>query len=450
MKKILLSSVLLLSVLSLPPVLATEPVPANVAVLSTATANPLSEFEFSNGTITKYVGNAVDVVIPSYYNGEKVTTIGTRAFDYNKTTSKEMRSIYVPDTVTIIEDYAFYGSGMTSIRLPENLQTLGSRSLANSGLTSITLPNTLKEIPESCFSYCIDLESVDFGTGVTTIGDCAFQFCYSLKSVRIPSTIKTIQNAAFYISGLETVIIEEGVTELPTFCFANAYDLTEVYLPSSLKKIGTYVFYKDEALQNIYYAGTQANRNALEIVTTEDGKIGEMECNEELLSTTWTYNTPAPALPSSSTTTTTTPTTTTTTSKTATPSTAKVTVNGETVSFGAYNIDGYNYFKLTDISYAISGSGQQFNVQWDSTKNAINMLFGQGHTVLGTELQPNSGVNETADLFTSPIYCNGVAVAPEAYIINGSSYFQLNALTELIGFSVAWNGTTSTIQITTN
>ncbi len=133
--------------------------------------------------------------------------------------------------------------------------------------------------------------------------------------------------------------------------------------------------------------------------------------------------------------------------KTASPSTAKVMVNGEMVNFGAYEIEGFNYFKLTDMAYAIDGTACQFQVTWDAEKFAINMVTGEPHLYLGTELQGNSGKNEVAEQFLSTVYKNGEAIDVLVYTINGSSYFQLDSLRGTLGIDVGWDGETSTITI---
>ena len=53
---------------------------------------------------------------------------------------------------------------------------------------------------------------------------------------------------------------------------------------------------------------------------------------------------------------------------------SKVMVNGSLTNFEAYNIDGFNYFKLRDIAMVVSGTNKQFNVTWDGTVGAINLL----------------------------------------------------------------------------
>jgi predicted methyltransferase len=56
------------------------------------------------------------------------------------------------------------------------------------------------------------------------------------------------------------------------------------------------------------------------------------------------------------------------TAKEAKPTTSKVYVNGNEVTFTAYNISGSNYFKLRDIAKAID-----FGVTWDGKTNTIGI-----------------------------------------------------------------------------
>lgn len=66
----------------------------------------------------------------------------------------------------------------------------------------------------------------------------------------------------------------------------------------------------------------------------------------------------------------------------ATPTSSKVLVNGNEVAFDAYNINGNNYFKLRDVANVINGSEKQFEVTWDGSKNAINLISNKAYTVV--------------------------------------------------------------------
>lgn len=139
-----------------------------------------------------------------------------------------------------------------------------------------------------------------------------------------------------------------------------------------------------------------------------------------------------------------------TTPQTAAPTTSKVLVNGNAVSFDAYQINGNNYFKLRDIAKVLSGTDKQFEVTWDSAKNAINLISGQSYTPVGGELATGSGANQQAVLNTSTVYLDGKQINLTAYTIQGNNYFKLRGLGRTFDFGVGWDGANNTVTIDTN
>ncbi|MDR0569602.1 MAG: hypothetical protein LBG71_00040, partial [Clostridiales Family XIII bacterium] len=58
----------------------------------------------------------------------------------------------------------------------------------------------------------------------------------------------------------------------------------------------------------------------------------------------------------------------------ASPTAQPLLVNGQRVSgMEAYNIGGYNYFKLRDLAQVLNGTEKQFDVDWDAERNAISL-----------------------------------------------------------------------------
>ncbi|NYB73769.1 leucine-rich repeat protein [Sedimentibacter hydroxybenzoicus DSM 7310] len=152
--------------------------------------------------------------------------------------------------------------------------------------------------------------------------------------------------------------------------------------------------------------------------------------------------------PSGSTTTPTNPTTP-ATKATANPTNSKVMVNGKQVSFDAYNINNNNYFKLRDVAQIIRGTDKQFNVTWDGTKNAINLISNEAYESTGGELALGDGQSKQSTLSTSTIYKDGVEVSLTAYNINGNNYFKLRDLGQVFNFEVSWDGANNTVVINT-
>lgn len=135
---------------------------------------------------------------------------------------------------------------------------------------------------------------------------------------------------------------------------------------------------------------------------------------------------------------------------TAIPTSSKVVVNGENVSFEAYNINGNNYFKLRDLAKVLSGSEKQFEVGWDSVANAIPLTSSKGYTTVGGELALSGNTqNRSAASTTSKLYVDGKAINLTAYNIGGNNYFKLRDVGKTFNFGVEWDGQLQTIAIIT-
>ena len=141
---------------------------------------------------SKYTG---DVIIPASVTYEgvtyNVTSIGSYAFNY----CGGLSSISLPDGLTCIYDYAFYGCGLSSITIPSSVTKIGvdAFNLCTS-LKSVSIPNTVTTIGGGAFYGCVGLTSITIPQNVTSIGDYAF------AGVDIPTIISLIENP-FKITG---------------------------------------------------------------------------------------------------------------------------------------------------------------------------------------------------------------------------------------------------------
>ena len=135
---------------------------------------------------------------------------------------------------------------------------------------------------------------------------------------------------------------------------------------------------------------------------------------------------------------------------TAVPTSSSVIVDGKTVAFDAYNVEGNNYFKLRDLAYVLSGTDKQFAVAWDSANNAISLTSGMEYTPVGGEMTAGASGNKTAVLTTSKIYLNGDEAQFTAYNIAGNNYFKLRDIGGAFDFGVTWDGAKNTIVIDTS
>ena len=202
-----------------------------------------------------------------YLNGELVT------------------DLVIPDSVTSIGDYSFYGcTGLTSITIPDSVTSIGEYAFSGcASLESITIPyvgttkngteNThfgyifgavsyssnadnvpasLKEviitggtrIGERAFYYCDGLTSITIPDSVASIGDYTFYGCTGLTSITIPDSVTSIGRYAFNgCTGLTSVTIGDSVTSIGDYAFRNCSGLTSITIPASVTSIEWYAFY---------------------------------------------------------------------------------------------------------------------------------------------------------------------------------------------------------------
>ena len=162
--------------------------------------------------------------------------------------------ITIPDSVTRIEDWAFYGcSGLTSVTIPNSVTDIGEYAFSNcTGLTNITIPNSIASIEWGAFNGCTGLRSVIIPDSVTNIGEYAFSDCCGLTSIEIPSSIKSIEKDDFSgCTGLTSVTIPNSVISIGSYAFKDCIKLRAIIIPNSVTSIEGGTFYRCYCLKEI-------------------------------------------------------------------------------------------------------------------------------------------------------------------------------------------------------
>lgn len=167
----------------------------------------------------KQAGKLKNVEIPS-----GVKNINSQAFYASGLTSVELpedlkslgswslaqtalKTVTIPSGITKLPDDLFLSTrSLKEVILPDTLTTIGYRSFYDTGLTSITIPETVTKIDRLAF-YNTQLTTIIIPQGVTEIGIQAFKGTTTLESMWCFQSQKTMCQTSINNSNLDPSIL---------------------------------------------------------------------------------------------------------------------------------------------------------------------------------------------------------------------------------------------------
>lgn len=246
--------------------------------------------------LVNYIGESENITLPDGYNGQRYA-INEYAF-FNK--GGLIKSVVIPDKVSLIEANAFACSGVSSLlsvslgntnawcvyqsATEQGEENLSLEDVANAELMAQYLrADYLSCRWEKILTYseglvyaknpdglsysvtgiggCADSEIVIprtyDGLPVTEIGENAFYGCISIESVILPNTIKAIRtNAFFNCYCLSDIRLPDSITVIEGAVFKSCTELKRVNLPKGLTEISQNLFDDCIALESIHIPNT--------------------------------------------------------------------------------------------------------------------------------------------------------------------------------------------------
>lgn len=247
-------------------------------------------YNCSSLTDTYYNGTLEDWCNISFENMDSSPMYYAKHFyllnDHNE--YEEVTEIIIPNTITSIKNYTFYGfSNVTNIMIPNNVTSIGDRAFSqcsslqyneygncyflgneenpylvlvkasNTSITTATISNDTRFIMAEAFLGCKSLTSIEIPNSVTDIGVQVFDYCSQLTSVTFEegSKLTSIGLSAFSSCSLLTsIVIPVGVTYMGNSVFKNCSSLT-IYCEANSKPDG-WASNWNYSNRPVYWAGT--------------------------------------------------------------------------------------------------------------------------------------------------------------------------------------------------
>ena len=248
-----------------------------------------------------FLGKEIDKKAPDEANGQIA--------DAASPSGKNGKIIYKDGK----EDILGYGNGkikkesyannanIVKVILPESITVIGEKAFYScASLAGITIPSGVTSIEMKAFANCAALKEINFGGteaqwhnvsvayGNAAVAKAKVNFA---SSAEIPENTDAARSAKdgkiIYAGGKEevlrhgiteiaasayyekanivSVVLPEGVKAIGDRAFASCGSITSITLPKSLEKIGRSAFFLCDDIKEVYYGGTEAAYEKIQI-----------------------------------------------------------------------------------------------------------------------------------------------------------------------------------------
>lgn len=278
-----------------------------------------------SGTTRQLSKKLNDVTLRKYYNGSySGTSTGTiyRHYDYYiPTTLREvvirggevlkytfygcenLTNIEIPLNLTTYADYSFYGcKALTVIPESESATHIGYYAFGScTGITTLHIPEGITEIDACAFRGCSGIVDVYVPSSLSYFGRFAFSDCTKLTNVHIEDLIawchieshgndfnSLMRGHYLYLNGKlveyleipdEVIVITEdafvgclslksvkiNLETIAMYAFDDCKNIEKLIIGKDVKNIGSFAFSRCSSLAEIFYEGTEAMWNEIEL-----------------------------------------------------------------------------------------------------------------------------------------------------------------------------------------
>ena len=141
-----------------------------------------------------YTGTDKDVVIFTYLDGKKVTSIDANLFAGNTT----ITSVTFGEGITFIPDGAFEGcTSLKSVVFNGEIKSIGAKAFKGCSSLEFEIPDTVESIGNSAFDGCESMDSATISTKAKSLGIAVFNNCGDLELMVNNNDLSLIQKYLF-------------------------------------------------------------------------------------------------------------------------------------------------------------------------------------------------------------------------------------------------------------
>ncbi len=217
-------------------------------------------FDKKMETIVQYPPGASykEYVIP-----DSVISISKSAFKK----AVNLESVTFPDSLSFIEESAFWGAGLKAVDLSStDVRSIGKSSFGNTNISEIKLSNKLGGISSMMFYDCDSLTELYLPASIRTIDDYGFEGLKSLKNIYVDEKNEWFSskdgvllqwdgveyNLLLYPAGREQThyTVPNNVSGIYSDAFSNPH-LESVTIPESVRFVSSRAFYECANLSSV-------------------------------------------------------------------------------------------------------------------------------------------------------------------------------------------------------
>lgn len=230
---------------------------------------PTSSYELSEDgkTLIKWLGDETEIDLSADPAFDKVEIIDFKAFAWSRANSIKLSNnvkkiekwafdyahigkIYLPKSLSFIGDEAFYdceyleevhiedlsawckihfsdvrsnpltyarslylkGEKVVNLVIPSNVDKIENICFHGADIETLTMSDNVTEIGKDAFSFCENLNNIQFSSNLFYIGYCAFRNCTSLEEIWLPESLNYIGDLSFDLcKNIRTIYIGKNL-----------------------------------------------------------------------------------------------------------------------------------------------------------------------------------------------------------------------------------------------